>query len=148
MKSYEVITPLRDGGKKPVLPGATIDLDDDAAQELLAVRAIRPSATRALPLETVETDNTHQNRAPVSQKQPVRSVMPAALPVPDPGAPYDAKAESEALGRLERAALIDIIEAETVDIKKNAASDAMIAAIAAHRDPDAIAAREALAAAE
>lgn len=43
MKSYPVITPIRAGKGKRYQPGGTIELDDQAAAELLACGAIGPA---------------------------------------------------------------------------------------------------------
>lgn len=41
MPRYEVVTPLRNGGKKPVAPGKIIEMDADDAAYLVEVKALR-----------------------------------------------------------------------------------------------------------
>ena len=136
MKSYEVITPVSNGTKKPHAIGSTIKLDDDTARDLIASRAIRPMLSETVPDEATGIDNIQANLGPdpATLVQPVVPAVPAqpqgVQPTVSPFNEADATAE---LAKLERDAIIDIIDAETVKVKKNVATDAMIAAIVAHR---------------
>jgi hypothetical protein len=45
-KSYEVVTPLRNGGPKPVPPGETVELDAKEGDALVALGALKPGVAK------------------------------------------------------------------------------------------------------
>lgn len=41
MPTYEIVTPLRNGGKNPIPPGDTIEMSEDAARGLVGCGALK-----------------------------------------------------------------------------------------------------------
>lgn len=100
MRHYEVVTPLRMGGrKKPVPPGAIVELDEDEGDELMRIGALRPARLAPAPVIVGKVDEefappageTIQSRqdgvtGEVSGNPPAPEVSPAPVdvaPAPD-----------------------------------------------------------------
>ncbi|HEX8224476.1 MAG TPA: hypothetical protein VF605_11730 [Allosphingosinicella sp.] len=43
-RSYEVVTPLRNGGPKPIPPGGTVELDEKEGDALVRIGALKAGA--------------------------------------------------------------------------------------------------------
>lgn len=84
MKSYIVITPLRNGGTKPIPTGDPVELPADEGDALAAIGALSPAGKLA---ETV----AEQDNSPTPP--------PPAAPTPTPPAPLPDEAALNAMSK-------------------------------------------------